>query len=64
MWRRPVWREAEQAKLDTYFKQHEFRQIYDHGVAVMRRLGVPVSPDTFNPVVVDFYRDVATFPWR
>ncbi len=49
-------------KLDTYFKQHEFRQIYDHGVAVMRRLGGPVSPDTFNPVVVDFYRDVGYLP--
>ena len=36
-------------KLDTYFKRREFKQIYDHGAAVMRRLGVSVSPDTFNP---------------
>ena len=49
-------------KLDTYFKRQEFKQIYDHGAAVMRRLGVSVSPDTFNPVVVDFYRDVGYLP--
>ena len=49
-------------KLDTYFKRPEFRELYDHGVAVMRRLGVTVSPETFNPVVVDFYRDVGYLP--
>lgn len=49
-------------KLDTYFKHHEFKQVYDHGVAVMTKLGMPLSPDTFNPVVVDFYRDVGYVP--
>lgn len=49
-------------KLDTYFKRQEFREIYDRGVTVMHRLGVTVSPDTFNPVVVDFYRDTGYLP--
>jgi glutamyl-tRNA synthetase len=44
-------------KLATYFKQQEFKEIYEHGVTVMRRLGVTVSSDIFNPVGVDFYRD-------
>ena len=49
-------------KLDTYFKRQEFKQIYDHGAAVMRRLGVSLSPDTLNPVMVDFYREVGYLP--
>ena len=49
-------------KLDTYFKHHEFKQVHDHGVSVMRRLGVPLSPNAFNPVVVDFYRAVGYLP--
>ena len=49
-------------KLDTYFKRQEFKQIYDHGAAVMRRLGVSLCPDTLNPVMVDFYREVGYLP--
>ncbi len=49
-------------KLDTYFKRQEFKQIYDHGATVMRRLGVSLSPDTLNPVMVDFYREVGYLP--
>ena len=49
-------------KLAAYLKRQEFKEIYDHGVAVMGQLGVTVSPDTFNPVVVDFYRDSGFIP--
>ena len=49
-------------KLDAYVKRHEFRQVYDHGLAVMSRLGKPVSAETFNPVMLDFYRDVGYLP--
>ena len=49
-------------KLGTYLKQPEFRKVYDHGAAVMAALGVEVTPERFNPVMVEFYRDVGYRP--
>jgi glutamyl-tRNA synthetase len=49
-------------KLDTYFKNHEFRQIFDQGVNVMSQIGGSVSSEHFNPVTVDFYREVGYLP--
>ena len=49
-------------KLGKYLKQHEFRQVYDHGAAVMAALGEEVSPERFNPVLVEFYREVGYRP--
>ena len=49
-------------KLGTYLKQPEFRKVYDHGAAVMAALGEDVSPERFNPVMVEFYRDVGYRP--
>ena len=49
-------------KLGTYLKQHEFRKVYDHGAAVMAALGEEVTPERFNPVMVEFYRDVGYRP--
>lgn len=49
-------------KLDAYVKHHEFRQVYDHGLDVMSRLGKSVTAETFNPVILDFYREVGYLP--
>ena len=49
-------------KLETYLRQPDFKKVYDHGARIMARLGREVSGDTFNPVVVDFYRDVGYRP--
>ena len=49
-------------KLDKYLKHAEFKKIHDHGARIMDALGVQTSPETFNPVVVDFYRDVGYRP--
>ena len=49
-------------KLGKYLKQNEFRQVHDHGAAVMAALGEEVSPERFNPVMVEFYRDVGYRP--
>jgi len=49
-------------KLDKYLKHQEFKKIYDHGARIMDALGVQTSPETFNPVVVDFYREVGYRP--
>ena len=49
-------------KLDQYMRHHEFKKVYDHGAAIMSALGTPTSIETFNPVVVDFYRQVGYQP--
>ena len=49
-------------KLETYLKNRDFAQLYDHGRAITERLGVPTSIDTFNPVIVDFYEQVGYLP--
>ncbi len=49
-------------KLDAYLRNHAFKKIYDHGLAIVDALGADTSPETFSPVVVDFYRDVGYRP--
>ncbi|HIE92485.1 MAG TPA: glutamate--tRNA ligase, partial [Acidobacteria bacterium] len=49
-------------KLSKYLKHHEFKKAYDHGAAIAEALGRVVTPDTFSPVVVDFYRAVGYEP--
>ena len=49
-------------KLEKYLKQHEFKKIFDHGAAVMKAARTEVKVDVFNPVVVDFYREVGYLP--
>ena len=59
-------------KIANYLKNVEFKRLYDHGVEIAKRIGLdnligdpPVSqlnPETFNPVIVDFYREVGYFP--
>ena len=49
-------------RLDRYLKHPQFKKIHDHGAQIMNALGVQTSPETFNPVVVDFYRDVGYRP--
>ena len=49
-------------KLAKYLQHREFKQIYDHGAAIAEQIGLPVKPETFSPVVVDFYREVGYEP--
>jgi glutamyl-tRNA synthetase len=49
-------------KIAQYLKNPEFKRLYDHGVEIVSRLGREISADTFNPVIVDFYRDVGYLP--
>ena len=49
-------------KLDRYLRHHEFKAVYDRGLAVAERSRLEVAPETFNPVVVDFYRAVGYEP--
>ena len=49
-------------KLEKYLKNREFKQLFEHGDAILQRLGRERAPETFNPVLVDFYRDVGYLP--
>ena len=49
-------------KLDKYLKNRKFAQLTEHGQSIARRLGLAVSADTFNPVIVDFYEQVGYLP--
>ena len=49
-------------KLATYLQHHEFKKVYDHGAAIAARLSLETTPETFTPVVVDFYRTVGYEP--
>jgi glutamyl-tRNA synthetase len=49
-------------KLQTYLKNRDFAQIYEHGKAIADRLGMATSLDTFNPVIVEFYEQVGYLP--
>jgi glutamyl-tRNA synthetase len=49
-------------KLDKYLKNKEFAGVYEHGRAIAERLGLTHSVETFNPVIVDFYREVGYLP--
>lgn len=49
-------------KLDKYLKNRDFASLNDKGREVARRLGIDATPETFNPVVVDFYERVGFLP--
>jgi glutamyl-tRNA synthetase len=40
----------------------DFRKVHDHGVAIAKAIGLDLPPETFNPVMVDFYRQVGYLP--
>jgi glutamyl-tRNA synthetase len=49
-------------KLDKYLKNRDFKQLFEHGDRIAKLIGHQVSADTFNPVIVDFYREVGYLP--
>ena len=50
-------------KLAQYLKNHDFKQVMEHGQKIAGRIGIGADADTFNPVIVDFYREVGYLPW-
>ncbi|MFN7942039.1 MAG: glutamate--tRNA ligase [Thermoanaerobaculia bacterium] len=49
-------------KLDKYLKNPEFAELYERGRRIADKLGLAVTTETFNPVVVDFYRVAGFLP--
>jgi len=50
-------------KLAQYLKNQDFKQVMEHGLKIAERIGLHPEADTFNPVIVDFYREVGYLPW-
>ncbi len=50
-------------KLAKYLKNNDFKQVMEHGLKIAERTGLKPEADTFNPVIVDFYRAVGYLPW-
>ena len=49
-------------KLESYLKNSDFAKLYERGKSIAERIGHAVSAETFNPVIVDFYRQVGFLP--
>jgi glutamyl-tRNA synthetase len=49
-------------KLDKYLKNPDFKKLFDHGQRIAAMIGQQMSAETFNPVIVDFYRVVGYLP--
>jgi glutamyl-tRNA synthetase len=43
-------------KIAQYLKHADFKRLYDHAIDIAAKIGHVTTPETFNPVVVDFYR--------
>jgi glutamyl-tRNA synthetase len=49
-------------KLDKYLKQKDFAALCQLGDTIASRAKIQVTKETFNPVVVDFYRETGFLP--
>ena len=49
-------------KLKKYLKNKDFANLLEHGQRIAQACQLEVSEDTFNPVIVDFYRDIGFSP--
>ena len=49
-------------KLDKYLKNRDFAALVEHGRRIAAAIGHPADADSFNPVIVDFYRTVGYLP--
>lgn len=49
-------------KLDKYLKNRDFAKLNKQGTDVAQRMGLEISAETFNPVIVDFYEQIGFLP--
>jgi glutamyl-tRNA synthetase len=49
-------------KLDKYLKNRDFAGLMERGASIAARMNLATSPDTFNPVIVDFYEEIGFLP--
>src|SRR5581483_1661155 len=49
-------------KIAQYLKNPDFKKVYDHAKCIADRIGVAAAPESFNPVLIDFYKQVGYLP--
>jgi glutamyl-tRNA synthetase len=49
-------------KIAQYLKKDDFKKVYEHAKAIADRIGVVAAPESFNPVLIDFYKQVGYLP--
>lgn len=49
-------------KIEKYLKNRDFNRLYADGVSIAEKIGLETSPESFNPVLVEFYREVGYLP--
>jgi len=49
-------------KLEKYLKNRDFAELVRHGQSIAKAVGLEVSPEEFNPVIVEFYRQIGFLP--
>jgi glutamyl-tRNA synthetase len=49
-------------KIPQYLKNADFKKVYDHAKTIADRIGVATTPESFNPVLIDFYKQVGYLP--
>ncbi len=49
-------------KLSQYLKNRDFAEMLAHGRRIAAAIGLETNPDSFNPVITDFYRQVGYLP--
>ena len=49
-------------KLKQYIKNQDFAALLRHGEKIADRANIARNEDTFNPVIVDFYREIGFLP--
>jgi glutamyl-tRNA synthetase len=55
-------RKLSKRKLDAYLKHADFAKVHQHGTSIAAAMKLATAPETFNPVVVDFYEQVGYLP--
>ena len=49
-------------KLAKYLKNRDFAKLLEHGQNVAEKIGLKTEPETFNPVIIDFYERAGYLP--
>ena len=49
-------------KLNKYLKNRDFAGLVNHGGRIAEAIGLKAEADEFNPVIVDFYREIGFLP--
>ncbi len=49
-------------KIEQYLNNKEFKRLYQSGADIAAKVGIAPDPNSFNPVLVDFYRQIGFLP--